>query len=122
MTDDKDTRFFTDEMIYKAFHPCWPAGTELVCYCRSTDNRDTIEKIAQRGKWKIVRYVYIDDHPAAQLYKPGQVMFAVRDAVELKHEPKPMDVNVWCSQMLGGYLWSDWDNKDNSCPIRGNSC
>lgn len=110
MNDDKDSRFFTDEMIDKAFHPCWPAGTEIVCYCRSTDNRDTIEKIAQRGQWKIVRYVYIDDLAAACCQKPGKVLFAVRDAVEMKHEPKPMDVNVWRSQMLGGYLWSDWDS------------
>lgn len=108
MNDDKDYRFFTDEMIDKAFHPCWPAGTEVVCYCRSTDSRDTIEKIAQRGKWKIVKYVYIDDLPTAILHKPGQVLFAKREAVEWEYKPTPIDFNEWRSQMLGGWRWSDW--------------
>lgn len=112
MNEEKDSRFFTDEMIDKAFHPCWPAGTEIVCYCRSTDNRETIEQIAQLGKWKIVRYVYIDDLPVAQFYKPGQVMFSVREAVEWKHKPTPMDFNEWRSQMLGGLRWSDWYAKE----------
>ena len=118
MNDDKDSRFFSAEMIYKAFHPCWPAGTEIICYCRSTDNRDTIEQIAQRGQWKIVRYVYIDNHPVAQLYKPGQVMFAKRDAVEWKYKPTPIELDVWRGQMLGGFRWSDWDAKESMKPVR----
>lgn len=117
MDDDKGSRFFSDEMIDKLFHPCWPAGTEIVCYCRSTDNRDTIEQIARRGQWKIVRYVYIDDRPIAQLFEPGQALFAKREAVEVEYKPTPIDLNEWRSQMLGGLLWSDWDVKESMKPI-----
>ena len=109
MTNDKDSRFFSDEMLDKAFHPCWPAGTEMVCYCRSTDNRDTIEKIAQRGGWKIVKYVHIDELPIAKLYKPGQIMFAKREAVEWKRDPTMPTYEEWRNQMLGGLCPSDWD-------------
>jgi len=82
MTDDENSRY-----VKKAFQrPDWPAGTEVVCYCRSTDNCDTIEQIAQRGGWKIVKYVHIDELPIAKLYKPGQVMFAKREALEWKRD------------------------------------
>ena len=82
MTHDEISRFFSEEDVKRAFQfPDWPAGTEIVCYCRSTDSRDTIEQIAQRGGWKIVKYVHIDELPIAQLYKPGQVMFAKREVV-----------------------------------------
>ena len=117
MTNDKDSRFFSDEMIDKLFHPCWPAGTEIVCYCRSTDNRDTIEQIARRGQWKIVSYVYIDGHPTAQLYEPGQVLFAKREAVEWEYKPTPIDLNEWRIQMLGGLLWSDWSTGESIKPV-----
>ena len=47
MTHDEISRFFSEEAIKKAFQfPDWPAGTEIVCYCHSTDNRDTIEHLA----------------------------------------------------------------------------
>ena len=82
MTHDENSRFFSEEAVKKAFQfPDWPAGTEIVCYCRSTDSRDTIEQIAQRGGWKIEKYVHIDGLPIAQLYKSGQVMFAKREAL-----------------------------------------
>ena len=95
MTNDKDTRFFTDEMIDKAFHPDWPAGTEIVCYCRSTDSRDTIEQIARQRQWKIVEYVHIDELPIAKLYKPGQVMFAKREALEWKRDSTMPTYEEW---------------------------
>ena len=88
MTHDEISRFFSEEDVKRAFQlPDWPAGTEIVCYCRSTDNRDTIEQIAQRVRWKIVKYVHLDELPIAKLYKPGQVMFAKREAVEWKRDP-----------------------------------
>ena len=110
MTTDEISRFFSEEDVKKTFQlPDWPAGTEIVCYCRSTDSRDTIERIAQRGGWKIVKYVYIDELPIAKLYKSGQVMFAKREAVEWKCEPTPMELATWRGQMLGGLRPSDWD-------------
>jgi len=110
MTHDEISRFFSEENVKRAFQaPDWPAGTEVVCYCRSTDIRDTIEQIARRGGWKIVKYVHIDELPIAKLYKPGQVMFAKREAVEWKHEPTPMELATWRGQMLGGLRPSDWD-------------
>ena len=88
MTHDIISRFFSEEDVKKAFlFSDWPAGTEVVCYCRSTDSHDTIEQIAKRGEWKIVKYVHIDELPIAELYKPGQVMFAKREAVEWKRDP-----------------------------------
>lgn len=88
MTHDEISRFFSDKDVKKAFRfPEWPAGTEIVCYCRSTDICDAIEQIAQQRQWKIVKYVHIDELPIAKLYKPGQVMFAKREAVEWKRDP-----------------------------------
>ena len=108
MTKDEISRFFSDEDVKRAFQfPDWPAGTEIVCYCRSTDSRDTIEQIAQRGGWKIVKYVHIDGLPIAELYKSGQVIFAKREAVEYK--PTPIELSTWREQMLGGLRPSDWD-------------
>ena len=110
MTHDEISRFFSDEDVKKAFQfPDWPAGTEIVCYCRSTDSHDTIEQIAQRGGWKIVEYVHIDELPIAKLYKPGQVMFAKREAVELEYTPTSIELSTWREQMLGGLCPSDWD-------------
>ena len=104
MTHDEISRFFSDEDVKRAFQfPDWPAGTEIVCYCRSTDSRDTIEQIAQRGGWKIVKYVHIDELPIAKLYKPGQVMFAKREAVEWKCVPTPMEL------MFGDLRPADWN-------------
>ena len=105
MTTDEISRFFSEAFQF----PDWPAGTEVVCYCRSTDSRDTIEQIAQRGGWKIVKYVHIDELPVAKLYKPGQVMFAKREAVEWKYKPTPIELSTWRDQMLGGLRLSDWD-------------
>lgn len=110
MTHDEISRFFSEEAEKRAFQfPDWPAGTEIVCYCRSTDSRDTIEQIAQRGGWKIVKYVYIDELPIAKLCKPGQVIFAKREAVEWKYKPTPIELSPWRNQMLGGLRPSDWD-------------
>ena len=110
MTTDEISRFFSEEDVKKAFRfPDWPAGTEVVCYCRSADSRDAIEQIAQRGEWKIVKYVHIDELPIAELYKPGQVMFAKREAVEWKRDPTMLSYEEWCNQMLGGLCPSDWD-------------
>jgi len=110
MSTDEISCFFSDEDVKRAFQfPDWPAGTEIVCYCRSTDNRDTIEQIAQRGGWNIVKYVHIDELPIAKLYKPGQVMFAKREAVEWKRDPTMPTYEEWCNQMLGGLRPSDWD-------------
>jgi len=110
MTTDEISRFFSEEDVKKAFQsPDWPAGTDVVCYCRSTDSRDTIEQIAQRGGWKIVKYVHIDELPIAKLYKPGQVMFAKREAVEWKYKPTPIELSLWREQMLGGLRPSDCD-------------
>ena len=110
MTHDEISRFFSDLDVKRAFQfPEWPAGTEIVCYCRSTDSRDTIEQIAKRGGWKIVKYVHIDELPIAKLYKSGQVMFAKREAVEWKYKPTPMELETWRGQMLGGLRLSDRD-------------
>ena len=85
MTHDEISRFFSEEEVKRAFQfPDWPAGTEVVCYCRSTDSRDAIEQIAQQRQWKIVKYVHIDELPIAKFYKSGQVMFAKREALEWK--------------------------------------
>ena len=110
MTHDEISRFFSEEDVKRAFQfPDWPADTEIVCYCLSTDSRDTIEQIAQRGGWKIVKYVHIDELPIAKLYKPGQVMFAKREAVELEYTPTPIELSTWREQMLGGLRLDDWD-------------
>ena len=110
MTHDEISRFFSKEYVKKAFQfPDWPAGTEVVCYCRSTDSRDAIEQIAQRCGWKIVKYVHIDELLIAMLYKPGQVMFAKREALEWKYKPTPIELSTWCGQMLGGLRLDDWD-------------
>lgn len=110
MTHDEISRFFSEEDVKKAFQfSDWPAGTEIVCYCRSTDSRDTIEQIAQRGGWKIVKYVHIDELPVANLYKPGQVMFAKHEAVEFEYTPTPIELSTWRDQMLGGLRLDDWD-------------
>ena len=110
MTHDEISPFFSEEDVKRAFQlPDWPAGTEIVCYCRSTDSRDTIEQIAQRGGWKIVKYVHIDELPIANLYKPGQAMFAKREALEWKHKPTSIELSTWRDQMLGGLRLSDWD-------------
>jgi hypothetical protein len=110
MTHNKISRFFSEEDVKKAFRlPDWSAGTEVVCYCRSTDSRDIIEQIAQRVGWKIVKYVHIDELPIAKLYKPGLVMFAKREAVEWKRDLTMPSYEEWCNQMLGGLRPSDWD-------------
>ena len=110
MTHDEISRFFSDEAVKRASQfPDWPVGTEIVCYCHSTDSRDTIEQIAQRGGWKIVKYVHIDELPIAKLYKPGQVMFAKREALELEYTPTPIELPTWREQMLGGLRLGDWD-------------
>ena len=110
MTNDEISRFFSEEEVERAFQfPDWTAGTEIVCYCRSTDSRDIIDQIAQRGGWKIVEYVHIDELPIAKLYKPGQVMFAKREAVELEYTPTSIELSTWREQMLGGLCPSDWD-------------
>lgn len=110
MTHDGNSRFFSEEDVKKTFQlPDWPAGTEVVCYCRSTNSRDTIEQIAQRGGWKIVKYVHIDELPIAKFYKPGLVMFAKREVVEWKREPTMPSYKEWRNQMLGGLRPSDWD-------------
>ena len=101
MTHDEISRFFSEEDVKKAFRfPEWPAGTEIVCYCRSTDSHDTIEQIAQRGEWKIVKYVHIDELPIAELYKPGQVMSAKREAVEWKRDPTMPSDSIMQSEGL----------------------
>lgn len=109
MTHDEISRFFSEEDVKRAFQlPDWPAGTEVVCYCHSTDSRDAIEQIAQQRQWKIVKYVHIDELPIAKLYKPGQVMFAKREALEWKRSPI-MPYEKLHKQMLGGLHLSDWD-------------
>ena len=45
----------------------------------------------------------------AELYKPGQVMFAKREAAEWKRDPTMPSYEEWCNQMLGGLRPSDWD-------------
>ena len=110
MTHDEISRFFSEKDVKKASRfPEWPAGTEVVCYCRSADSRDAIEQIAQQRQWKIVKYVHIDELPIAKLYKPGQVMFAKREALEWKRDPTMPSYEEWCNQMLGGLRPSDWD-------------
>ena len=110
MTHDEISRFFSEEDVKRAFQlPDWPAGTEVVCYCRSTDSRDAIEQIAQRGGWKIVKYVHIDELPIATLYKPGLVVLAKREALEWKRYPTMPTYEEWRNQMLGGLCPSDWD-------------
>jgi hypothetical protein len=109
MTHDEISRFFSEVEVKKAFLPVLPAGTEIVCYCRSTDSRDAIEQIAQRGGWKIVKYVHIDEMPIAKLYKPGQAMLVNREALEWKRDSTMPSYEEWCNQMLGGLRPSDWD-------------
>ncbi len=107
MTHDENSRFFSNEDVKRAFQfPDWPAGTEIVCYCRSTDNRDTIGQIAQRGGWKIVKYVHIDELSIAKLSKPGQVLFAKREAVERKFKPTPIELATWRGQNEGIYFYN----------------
>ena len=106
MTHDENSCFFNEEDVKKAFQlPDWPAGTEIVCYCRSTDSRDAIEQIAQRGGWKIVKYVHIDGLPIADLYKTGQVMFAKREIFEWKRDMPTFE--EFRNQMLGSLCSSD---------------
>lgn len=109
ITHDENSRFFSEEDVKKAFQlPDWPAGTEVVCYCRSTDSRDAIEQIVQQRQWKIVDYVYIDDEPiVAMFYKPGHVGFFKREAVEWKRYMS--NYEVLRNQMLGGLRPWDWD-------------
>ena len=110
MTHDEISRFFSEEDVKKAFRfPDWPAGTEVVCYCRSTDSHDTIEQIARRVQWEIVKYVHIDELMIGKLFKSGDVMFAKREAVEWKHEPTMPTYKEWRDQMQGGLCPSDWD-------------
>ncbi len=107
MTHNVISRFFSDEDVKRAFQfPDWPVGTEIVCYCRSTDNRYNIEQIAQRGGWKIVKYVHIDGRPIAEFYKPGQVLFAKREAVERKFKPTPIELATWRGQNKGIYFYN----------------
>lgn len=110
MTHDEISRFFSEEEVKNAFQfPNWPEGTEIVCYCRTADSRDAIEQIARRGQWKIVKYVHIDGLPIAEFYKPGQVMFAKREALEWKRDSTMPGYEEWRDQMLGGLCPSDWD-------------
>jgi len=110
MTHDEISRFFSEEEVKKAFQfPDWPAGTEVVCYCRSTDSLDVLEQIAQRGGWKVVKYVHIDELPIAKLYKPGQVMFAKRETAEWRRDSTTPSYDEWRRQMLGGLRVSEWD-------------
>ena len=110
MTHDEISRFFSEEDVKKAFQlPDWPAGTEIVCYCRSTDSRDAIEQIAQQRQWKVVKYVHIDELPIAMFQKSGQVIFAKREAVEWKYKPTPIELSTWRDQILGGLRLDDWD-------------
>ena len=110
MTHDEISRFFSEEDVKKAFQlPDWPAGTEIVCYCRSTDSRDAIEQIAQQRQWKVVKYVHIDELPRAMFQKSGQVIFAKREAVEWKYKPTPIELSTWRDQILGGLRLDDWD-------------
>ena len=96
MTTDKISRFFSEEDVKKAFQfPDWPAGTKIVCYCQSTDSSDTIEQIAQRCGWKIVKYVHIDELPIANPYKSGHVMFVKREAVEWKRDSTMPTYEEW---------------------------
>lgn len=112
MTHDEISRFFSEEAVKKAFQlPDWPAGTEVVCYCRSTDSRYAIEKIAWQKSWKILRYIYIDDMPIAALFKePGQVIFTKRNVIAHNMKTDMLSYNKWCEQLLGGLHPSDWDN------------
>ena len=88
---DETARFFDEEAVRKAFgHPDWPRGTEIVCFCRRSDSRDIIELAALRCGWVITGYRYIDDSPLAEFQKPGQVLFALRSAVEWKQQPISM--------------------------------
>ena len=105
MTHDEISRFFSEAFQF----PDWPAGTEVVCYCRSTDSRDAIEQIAKQRQWKIVDYVYIDDKPIAMFQKPGQVLLAKREALEWKRDSTMPTYEEWRNQMLGGLRPSDWD-------------
>lgn len=110
MIHDEISHFFSDEDVKKTFQlPDWPAGTEVVCYCRSTDSHDTIEQIARRVQWKIVKYVHIDELPIAMFQKPGQVVFAKREALEWRRDPTMPSYEEWRNQMLGGLRPSDWD-------------
>lgn len=110
MAHDEISRFFSEEDVKKVFQfPDWPAGKEIVCYCRSTDSRDAIEQIAQQRQWKIVKYVHIDELPIAMFQKPGQVVFAKREAVEWKRDSTMPTYEEWRDQMLGGLFPSDWD-------------
>lgn len=110
MTHDEISRFFSEEDVKRAFQlPDWPAGTEVVCYCRSTDSRDVIEQIAKQRQWKVVEYVHIDELPIAMFQKTGQVVLAKREAVEWRRDPTMPTYEEWRNQMLGGLRPSDWD-------------
>ena len=88
----------------------WPAGTEVVCYCRATDNRDVIEQLAQRKQWKIVGYVNIeDDMRFTKSYRPGQVLLVKREIVTLTYRPIPICRDV-IQHILDGMRVADWIN------------
>lgn|GEM_PF-5614986 len=110
MNHDEISRLFSEEDVKNALQlPDWPAGTEVVFYCRSTDSLDAIEQLARQRLWKIVEYVHIDELPIANLYKPGQVVLAKRNAVEWKRDSTMTSYKEWRNQMLGGLRLSDWD-------------
>lgn len=110
MTHDEISRFFSEEDVKRASQLLdWPAGTEVMCYCHSTDSRDAIEQIAQQRQWKIVKYVHIDEQTIAKLFKSGYVMFVKREAVEWRINPTMPTYEEWRNQMLGGLRLSDWD-------------
>ena len=52
--------------------------------------------------------LFIDELPVAKLYKPGQVMFAKREAVEWKRDPTMPTYEGWRNQVLRGLKPSDW--------------
>ena len=112
MTDhDETARFFDEEAVRKAFgHPDWPRGTEIVCFCRRSDSRDIIEQVALRCGWVITGYRYIDDSPVAAIQKPGQVLFALRSAVEWKQQPISMTGFNAVDEQAKGFTAKQMDN------------
>lgn len=117
--------FFDEESLRRAFEdPLWPAGTEIVVYCRHADNNEVIEAAAKWAGWKIDRYVYIDDLPIANIYKQGAVSFAKRESVDWKHEPTMLrhsdwrdhlpSIQEWQSMMLGGLRPQEWEKPERN--------